>query len=155
MAVTLLPQLWYAREVEEAARFYAGIIPDSRVDSVTALPAETPSGPPGTVKIVRMTLAGAPVVAFSAGGIEPFTHAISLTLSCDTQAEIDRIWDGLLEGGTPLQCGWLRDRYGLSWQIVPRRLAELIDGPDRERAGRAAAVMLAMVKLDLAAIEAA
>lgn len=150
-----MPQLWYAKEAEEAARFYAGIIPDSRVDAVTALPVETPSGPPGSVKIVRMTLAGAPMVAFSAGAFESFNHAISLTLSCDTQAEIDQIWDGLLEGGTAEQCGWLRDRYGLSWQIVPRRLAELVGGPDRERAARATTAMLGMVKLDLALIEAA
>lgn len=155
MAVTLVPHLWYAQEAEEAARFYAAIIPDSRVDSVTALPAETPSGPPGSVKIVRMTLAGAPIVVFSAGAFEPFTHAISLSLFCDTQEEIDRIWDGLLEGGTAEQCGWLRDRYGLCWQIVPRRLAELVDGPDRERAARATVAMLNMVKLDLAALEAA
>ena len=155
MAVSLMPHLWYTTQAEEAAHFYAGIIPDSRVESVTALPAETPSGPPGTVKIVAMTLAGAPVLAISAGEFEPFTHAISLILACDTQAEIDRIWNGLATGGTPQQCGWLRDRYGLSWQVVPRRLGELIGGTDRASAARVATLMLTMGKIDLAAIEAA
>ncbi len=155
MAVSLSPCLWYAERAEEAARFYAGLIPDSRVDAVFTLPAETPSGPVGSVQIVEMTLAGAPVVAMTAKPLESFNHAISLVLTCDTQAEIDRLWEGLLAGGTAEACGWLRDRYGLSWQIMPRRLLELIGGPDRDRAARVAAAMLGMVKLDLAALEAA
>ena len=156
MAVSLRPFLWYAEKAEEAARFYAGLIPDSQVDKIWALPAETPSGPEGSVQVVEMTLAGRPVVAMTAKPMDSFNHAISLILTCDTQAELDRLWDGLLQGGgTAEACGWLRDRYGLSWQITPRRLLELIAGPDRERAARVAQAMLGMVKLDLAAIEAA
>ena len=155
MAVSFGPCLWYAEEAEAAARFYAGLIPDSRVEAVYALPVETPSGPPGSVQVVEMTLAGRRVLAMAAKPMDRFNHAISLTLACDTQAELDRIWDGLLEGGTAEACGWLRDRYGVSWQVMPRRLLELIGGPDRERAARVAAAMLGMVKLDLAALEAA
>ena len=156
MAVSLRPFLWYAEKAEEAAWFYAGLIPDSQVDKIWALPAETPSGPEGSVQVVEMTLAGRPVVAMTAKPMDSFNHAISLILTCDTQAKLDRLWDGLLQrGGTAEACGWLRDRYGLSWQITPRRLLELIAGPDRERAARAAQAMLGMVKLDLAAIEAA
>ena len=155
MAVSLSPFLWYAEHAEEAARFYAGLIPDSWVEAVYTLPAETPSGPPGAVQVVEMTLAGTRVLAMTAKPLDAFNHAISLALTCDTQAELDRLWDGLLAGGTAEACGWLRDRYGLSWQIMPRRLLELIAGPDRERAARVAAAMLGMVKLDLAALEAA
>ena len=156
MAVSISPFLWYAERAEEAARFYAGLIPDSRVDRVYTLPAGSPSGPPGSVQVVELTLAGRRVLAMSAKPMATFNHAISLILTCDTQAELDRLWDGLLQGGgTAEACGWLRDRYGLSWQITPRRLLELIAGPDRERAARAAQAMLGMVKLDLAAIEAA
>ena len=155
MAVSFSPMLWYAEEAEAAARFYAALIPQSRVDAVYALPVDTPSGPAGSVKVVEMALAGSRVLAMTAKPTDAFNHAISLTLACDTQAELDRLWDGLLEGGTAEACGWLRDRYGVSWQIMPRRLLELIGGPDRERAARVATAMLGMVKLDLAAIESA
>ena len=155
MAVSITPHLWYAEKAEEAARFYASIIPDSRVDRVTTMPVETPAGPPGSVTVVELTLAGAPFIAMSAGPLDPFNHAVSFVLGCDTQEEIDRLWDALLDGGTPEQCGWLRDRYGVCWQVVPRRLGELMAGPDRARAARVATAMLGMVKLDLAALEAA
>jgi predicted 3-demethylubiquinone-9 3-methyltransferase (glyoxalase superfamily) len=91
----------------------------------------------------------------SAGPLDPFNHAVSFVLACDTQDDIDRLWDALLEGGTPERCGWLRDRYGLCWQVVPRRLGDLMAAPDQARAARVATVMLGMVKLDLAALEAA
>lgn len=155
MSTTLKPSLWYSDKAEEAARFYAGIIPDSRVERVTTMPAESPSGPPGSVTVVEFTLAGVPFTAMSAGPLDPFNHAVSFTLECDTQEEIDRLWTELLDGGQPEQCGWLRDRYGLAWQIVPRRLAGMLADPDREAAGRAAEAMLAMIKLDLPALEAA
>ena len=155
MAISLGPCLWYAERAEEAARFYAGLIPDSRVNAVFTLPAETPSGPPGSVQVVAMTLAGTPVLAMSAKPLDGFNHAISLVLSCDTQDEIDRLWEGLLAGGTAEACGWLRDRYGVCWQIMPRRLLELIGGDDRARAARVTAAMLGMIKLDLATLDAA
>ena len=155
MAVSITPHLWYAEKALEAARFYASIIPDSRVDRVTTMPIDTPSGPPGSVTVVELTLAGAPFIAMSAGPLDPFNHAVSFVLGCDTQEEVDRLWDALLDGGAAEQCGWLRDRYGVCWQVVPKRLGELMAGPDRARAARVATVMLGMVKLDLGALEAA
>lgn len=151
--LTIIPTLWYSREAEEAARFYASIFPNSRIERVTALPADSPSGPAGSVKIVEFTLLGQPFEAFSAGPLDQFNHAISFSVSCDTQEEIDRYWDALLQGGMPEQCGWLKDRYGLSWQIVPKVLATLVADPDREKAKRVSEAMLKMVKLDIAELE--
>jgi predicted 3-demethylubiquinone-9 3-methyltransferase (glyoxalase superfamily) len=151
----IAPHLWYTREAEEAAHFYASIFPDSRVDRVTALPSDTHSGPAGTVKLVEFTLFGEPLLAMSAGPHEPFNHAISISVHCDDQAEVDRYWDALLEGGAPEACGWLKDKYGVSWQIVPAALFEMMADPDRERARRVCDAMLEMVKLDLPLLEAA
>ena len=119
------------------------------------MPVDSPPGPPGSVTVVELTLAGAPFIAMSAGPLDPFNHAVSFVLGCDSQEEIDRLWGALLDGGTAEQCGWLRDRYGLCWQVVPRRLGELMAGSDRARAARVATAMLGMVKLDLGALEAA
>lgn len=151
----IYPHLWYTREAEEAARFYASIFPDSRVDSVTPLPAESPSGPTGSVAIVEFTLLGQPFQAISAGPLDPFNHAISLVVECEDQAELDRYWDALATGGTIEECGWVRDRYGLAWQIVPRVLGERMKDPDRAAAKRVAEAMLKMKKLDIAGLEAA
>ena len=151
----ITPFLWYAKEAEEAAAFYAAIFPDSRVRSVTAMPSESPSGPPGSVKIVDFVLCGQPFVAMSAGPLDPFNHAISFVVNCEAQTEIDRYWNELLKGGSAEQCGWLKDRYGVSWQIVPAVLAKMMADPDRARAKRAADAMLKMVKIDIAALEAA
>jgi len=151
----ITPFLWYATEAEEAAHFYAKIFPDSRVDRVTAMPAESPSGPAGTVKVVEFTLFGQPFLAMSAGPLDPFNHAISFTVNCDDQAEIDRYWDALLKGGSAEQCGWLKDKYGVSWQIVPTVLGTMMADPDREKARRAAEAMMKMVKLDIAGLQAA
>lgn len=153
--IRLLPSLWYAARAEEAARFYADVIPDSRIDRVWTMPVDTPSGPPGSVKLVAFTLAGSRLTAMEAATPHDFTGAISITLECDDQAEVDRLWDALGQGGTALACGWLIDRYGLRWQIVPRRLMEMMADPDRAAAGRAAVAMMGMVKLDLPALEAA
>ncbi|HEY7529867.1 MAG TPA: VOC family protein [Gemmatimonadota bacterium] len=152
----IIPHLWYTREAEEAARFYASIFPDSRVDRVSPLPADTPSGPAGSVTVVEFTLFGQPFMAISAGPLDPFNHAVSFIVTCDDQAEVDRYWNALLQdGGAPEQCGWLKDRYGLSWQIVPAVLGELMNDPDREGARRVTEAMLKMVKLDVAGLEAA
>lgn len=148
----ITPHLWYSKEAEEAARFYASIFPDSKVDSVATLPVETPSGPPGSVKVVGFTLCGQSFTAIGAGPFEPFNHAISFMVSCEDQAEIDRYWNALLQGGSAEQCGWLRDKYGVSWQIVPAALGGMTASPDREKAKRALTAMLGMVKLDLAAL---
>lgn len=152
----ITPFLWYSRQAEEAAAFYAAIFPDSRVTRVTALPSDSPSGPAGSVKIVEFVLFGQPFMAMSAGPLDPFNHAVSFVVNCDDQAELDRYWNALLEGGgSPEQCGWLKDRFGLSWQIVPDVLDEMMADPDRARAKRAADAMLKMVKLDIAALKAA
>jgi predicted 3-demethylubiquinone-9 3-methyltransferase (glyoxalase superfamily) len=149
----LIPHLWYAKDADEAARFYASIFPDSHVDRVTVLPADTPSGPAGSVNVVEFTLFGQAMMAISAGPLDPFNHAVSFVVICDDQAELDRYWNALLAGGSPEQCGWLKDKYGLSWQIVPALLGELMTGPDPGKARRVAEAMLTMVKLDIAALQ--
>jgi len=151
----ITPFLWYSKDAEQAAAFYASIFPDSRVVRVTPLLSESPSGPPGSVKIVDFVLFGQSFTAMTAGPLDPFNHAISFVVNCDDQAELDRYWNALLEGGSPEACGWLKDRYGLSWQIVPKVLFEMMANPDRAKAKRASDAMLKMVKLDIAALQAA
>lgn len=152
----ITPFLWYSNQAEEAAAFYASIFPDSRVNPVVTLPSDSPSGPPGSVKVVDFVLFGQNFSAMSAGPLDPFNHAISFVVSCDTQAEVDRYWDALLaDGGAAQQCGWLRDRFGLCWQIVPAVLPLMMADPDRIKARRATDAMLQMVKLDIAALQAA
>ncbi len=150
----IFPFLWYAKEAEEAARFYASIFPDSRVDRVTSLRSETPSGPPGSVKVVDFTLFGQPFEAMTAGPHHDFNDAISMVVLCDDQAELDRYWNALLEGGGREQaCGWLVDRYGLRWQILPARLADMMADEDPARSKRVSDAMLQMIKLDIAVLE--
>jgi predicted 3-demethylubiquinone-9 3-methyltransferase (glyoxalase superfamily) len=134
----IIPSLWYSDKAEEAAAFYASVLPNSKVDSVTALPVDSPSGPAGSVKVVEFTLLGQPFMAMSAGPLDDFNHAVSFTVECEDQREIDRLWQALGEGGTIEQCGWLRDRYGLCWQIVPKILGQMMKDPDRTRAKRVA-----------------
>jgi predicted 3-demethylubiquinone-9 3-methyltransferase (glyoxalase superfamily) len=145
----IIPHLWYTDNAEEAASFYASVLPNSKVDGVTALPVESPSGPAGSVKVVEFTLVGQPFMAISAGPLDEFNHSISFVVECDDQAEIDRLWEALSDGGKVEQCGWLKDRYGLSWQIVPASLGPMMKDPDRSRAKRVAEAMLKMIKLDI------
>jgi predicted 3-demethylubiquinone-9 3-methyltransferase (glyoxalase superfamily) len=146
--------LWYAKQAQEAARFYASIFPDSRVDRVTPLLSDTPSGPAGSVEVVDFTLMGQRFQAISAGPHHEFNDAVSLVVLCDDQAELDRYWNALLEGGGQEQaCGWLIDRFGLRWQIVPAMLEEAMRDPDPARSRRVSDAMLKMVKLDIAALE--
>jgi len=149
----IIPHLWYTDKAEEAAAFYASVLPNSKVDSVTALPADTPSGPAGSVKVVEFTLMGQPFMAISAGPLDAFNHSVSFLVQCDDQAEIDRLWAALSAGGKVEQCGWLKDRYGLSWQIAPAVLGKMMKDPDRARAKRVTEAMLKMVKLDIAALK--
>ncbi len=142
----ITPHLWYTTEAEEAARFYASTFPDSRVDRVTAM---------GNVKVVEFTLCNQPFMAMSAGPLDPFNHSVSFLVDCDDQSEIDRYWDALLEGGTAEQCGWLKDKYGLCWQIVPSVLGTMMTDPDQEKAKRAGEAMMKMVKFDIAKLQAA
>ena len=152
----ITPFLWYAKEAEEAAAFYAATFPDSRVVRVTTMQSDSPSGPPGSVKVVEFVLFGQAFTAMSAGPLDPVNHAISFVVSCDDQAEVDRYWNALLaNGGVPEQCGWLKDRYGLSWQIVPKVMFEMMADLDRAKSKRASDAMMTMVKFDIAKLEAA
>lgn len=148
----ITPHLWFADKAVEAANFYVSLFPDSRVDSVTPIPADTPSGPAGSVQVIEFTLAGQRFMAINAGPLDPFNHAISFMVSCADQAEVDRLWEALSAGGTVEQCGWLKDRYGLSWQIVPTALGELMKDADRSRSRRVMEAMLGMKKLDIAGL---
>ena len=151
----IIPFLWYAQEAEEAAKFYASIFPDSRIERIYTLPVESPSGPPGSVKVVEFLLFGQKLIAMSAGPLDPFNHAVSFVVNCDTQQELDRYWNALLDGGSAEACGWLKDRYGLCWQIVPTDLDDLMADPDPAKAKRTAEAMMKMVKFDIAALKAA
>jgi len=131
----IFPHFWYAKDAEAAAKFYASIFPDSKVDSVSTFPSESPSGPPGSVQVVNFTLFGQRFQAMSAGPHHDFNDAISMVVLCEDQAELDRYWNALLQGGgKPQACGWLMDRYGLRWQIIPTALEELMRGAEPARA---------------------
>ena len=151
----VIPHLWFPEKAEEAAAFYVSLLPDSRVDSINSMPADSPSGPAGSVQVVQFTLAGEQFLAMNAGPFEPFNHAISFVIDCKDQAEVDRLWEALSEGGEVEQCGWLTDRWGVSWQIVPSVLNEMMLDKDEARGKRVAEAMLQMVKLDIAGLEAA
>jgi predicted 3-demethylubiquinone-9 3-methyltransferase (glyoxalase superfamily) len=152
----ITPCLWFDGQAEEAAKFYVSLLPDSRIDKVMRSPADNPSTPAGAVLTVEFTLAGQRFVGLNGGPQFPFTEAVSFIIDCEDQAEVDRLWDALTrDGGKPVQCGWLKDPYGISWQIVPKVLVKLLTDADRDRAGRAMEAMLGMVKLDIAALKAA
>lgn len=147
--------LWFEKDMEAAIGFYTSLISGSSIHWISGLPAESPSGPAGSVRIAAFTLGDQRYMAIEAGPLDPFNHSFSIMVECETQAEIDRLWEALKEGGSTEQCGWLKDRWGLSWQIAPKRLGELMRDPDRQKAGRVAEAMLGMVKLDIAELEAA
>jgi predicted 3-demethylubiquinone-9 3-methyltransferase (glyoxalase superfamily) len=148
------PCLWFDGTAEEAARLYTSLIPNSRIVSVDRSPADTPSGPKDSVITVEFTLAGRSYIGLNGGPDFKFTEAISLSIDCEDQAEVDRYWSALSDsGGEPGVCGWLKDRFGLSWQVVPRRLTEMLVSPDRAAAERAMQAMLGMHKLDIAQLE--
>jgi predicted 3-demethylubiquinone-9 3-methyltransferase (glyoxalase superfamily) len=153
--VKVTQHLWFEKDMEAAVRFYTSLIPGSSVGRISAIPADTPSGPAGSVKLASFTLGGQRYEAIEAGPLDPFNHSFSIIVECESQADIDSLWSALKEGGSTEQCGWLRDRWGLCWQIVPKQLAELMDGPDRAKAKRVVEAMLKMVKLDIAGLEAA
>lgn len=145
---TVTPFLWFDDNAEEAIAFYASIFPDAKVGDV--------SRQNGKFFLGSFELAGQKFMALNGGPQFSFTEAFSLYVNCRDQAEVDHYWDRLLEGGgTPQQCGWLKDRYGLCWQIIPEALPKLISDPDPQKAERAMKAMLQMVKIDIAALEAA
>jgi predicted 3-demethylubiquinone-9 3-methyltransferase (glyoxalase superfamily) len=147
------PFLWFDGQAEQAAQFYVSLFPDSRIERVNRSPADTPSGPAGMVITVEFTLAGTRFVALNGGPMYSFTEAVSFQIACADQAEVDRLWSALSAGGSESRCGWLKDRWGLSWQVVPTRLHQLLADPDPARARRAAEAMLKMKKIDIAAME--
>ena len=152
----ITPCLWFDGRAEEAAAFYVTLLPDSRIDHVIRSPIDTPSGPAGMVLVVEFTLAGQRFTGLNGGPQFPFTEAVSFQIACDDQEEVDRLWDALCaDGGAPGPCGWLKDRFGLSWQIVPKRLQELIADADPERARRGMSAMMKMSKIDIAGLDAA
>ncbi|GGC60836.1 VOC family protein [Chelatococcus reniformis] len=151
---TIVSHLWFEKDARRAVERYVSLVPGSAVISGSTLAAETPSGPPGSVEIIEFRLGDQHFVALQAGPLDPFNHSFSIQVRCESQTEIDRIWDGLLaDGGAAEQCGWLRDRWGLCWQVVPRILGEMAADPDRARAKRVTEAMLEMVRIDIAALE--
>jgi predicted 3-demethylubiquinone-9 3-methyltransferase (glyoxalase superfamily) len=147
------PFLWFDGKAEEAANFYVSLLSNSKVDHVTRSTVDYPGGEAGGVITVEFTLAGTKFIGLNGGPHFQFNEAVSFQIACEDQAEVDRLWAALTEGGSEVQCGWLKDRYGLSWQITPTRLLELLQDPDPARAKRAMEAMMGMIKLDIAALE--
>ncbi len=144
--------LWFDKQAEEAANFYVSIFKNSKIKSI-ARNTEANIDAPGTVLVVDFVLDGVDFSALNGGPIFKFTEAVSFVIDCDGQDEVDYYWDKLLEGGQPSQCGWLKDKFGLSWQVVPKRLFELLQDKDRARATRAMQAMMKMVKIDIKTLE--
>lgn len=153
MIPKIRPCLWYDGDAEGAAKYYVSLIPDSRIERVARSPADNPSTPEGAVLTVEFTLAGQPFLGLNGGPQFKFNEAVSFQIDCEDQAEVDRLWAALSDGGEESCCGWLRDRWGLSWQIVPRRLPELLGHEDPDVARRAMQAMMEMGKIDIAALE--
>lgn len=149
------PFLWCDGNAEQMMEFYLGVFPNSKVLSVTRAPESAP-GPTGGVMMCSFELDGQTFHCLNAGPNVPYTNAVSFTIDCADQAEVDYYWERLTaDGGKEIQCGWLTDKFGLPWQVTPRRLIELIGSPDQAVASRAMAAMMTMVKIDIAAVEAA
>jgi predicted 3-demethylubiquinone-9 3-methyltransferase (glyoxalase superfamily) len=147
----IAPCLWFDESrAEEAAKFYTSIFPNSRIDNVFLSPADTPSAPAGAVLTVDFTLDGQKFIGLNGGPDFKFTEAISFSIDCQDQGEVDRYWEALVQGGGEYSvCGWLKDRFGVSWQVVPKQLNEYLQGPDREGARRAMEAMLQMKKIEV------
>ena len=146
--------LWFDGEAEEAANFYVSLLPGSKIEKVQKNTVDSPAGKVGSVLVVEFTLAGQRFMALNGGTRFEYTHAVSFKIDCVDQAEVDRLWDALCaNGGKAERCGWLKDRYGLSWQIVPTALVKYLGGADRAGAQRAMQAMLQMGKLDIAGLK--
>ena len=151
---TITPNLWFDTQSEEAAEFYCSIFPNSKITNITHYGEGGPR-PAGMVLTVDFVLDGQEYTAINGGPEFTFTEAISLLINCADQDEVDYYWEKLTDGGQEVQCGWLKDRYGLSWQVCPAGMLELLNDPDPERSQRAMTAMMGMVKLDVAALRAA
>ena len=143
------PCLWFDGQAEDAVKFYVSIFPNSSVGAITRF-GKTGPGPEGQVLTINFQLDGAPFMALNGGPEFKFTEAISLVVNCETQEEVDNFWNKLLEGGKEVECGWLKDKFGLSWQIVPVALMEMLRDPDPEKSDRVMKALLQMKKLDIA-----
>ena len=148
----ITPFLWFDHQAEEAARFYAKIFPNSKILQVTRYGDSGP-GPKGSVMTVRLKLAGHEFIALNGGPVFKFTEAVSFVINCRTQKEIDHYWSKLSEGGTEVQCGWLKDKYGLSWQVVPDTLGKLLNTKNPARSERVMRAVMGMKKLDIATLK--
>ena len=149
------PCLWFDGVAEDAARMYVGLFPDSEVLEVSRASSETPSNAAGDVMLVRFTLRGQTFTALNGGPQYRFSEAVSFQIECSSQEEADRYWDALTEGGAEGQCGWLKDRFGLSWQVIPPGLGDVLGGSDADGAARAMQAMLGMTRLDIPTLQAA
>ena len=153
MAVQLItPFLWFDSQAEEAAAFYTSIFPNSKIVKVARY-GESGPGPAGSAMTVEFQLHGQPFVGLNGGPVFKFTEAISFVVNCETQQEVDTYWEKLSAGGSEVQCGWLKDKFGLSWQIVPTLLTKLVNDPDPKKAGRVMKAMMKMIKLDVRALQ--
>lgn len=146
---TITPFLWFDTQAEEAARFYVSVFPNSRIGTILRYGDAGP-GPKGSVMTVAFELDGRPFAALNGGPHFTFSEAISFAVNAAGQAEVDALWDPLCDGGTPGRCGWLKDRYGVSWQVVPGVLLDMLADPDPERARRVTEAMFGMTRLDVA-----
>ena len=154
MSDKIIPCLWFDGDAEAATAFYVSLLPDSRITAINRSPVDTPSGPEGSVLTVQFVLAGRQYLALNGGPNFRFTEAVSFMVMTEDQAETDRLWDALLaDGGSESACGWLKDRWGLSWQITPRRLMELTTDPNPARAKAAMQALMGMIKIDIAALD--
>jgi predicted 3-demethylubiquinone-9 3-methyltransferase (glyoxalase superfamily) len=144
--------LTFQDRAEEAVELYTSIFEDSKVTGTTRYP-ESCAGTPGSVMTVTFELFGQEYVALNGGGSFTFSEGISLQITCESQDEVDRYWDALTEGGEPGPCGWLKDKFGVSWQVVPRALLEMASDPDPEKAGRAMQAMMQMGKIEIAELQ--
>ena len=153
MSDKIAPCLWFDGKAEQAANLYVSLLPDSHVDAVHRAPADFPSGKKGDVLTVEFTLAGRRFTGLNGGPHFTFNEAVSFQIYCDDQAEVDRLTSALSAVPEAEQCGWVKDEFGLSWQIVPRRLLELLSDRDAGKARRAMQAMLSMKRIDIAAVE--
>jgi predicted 3-demethylubiquinone-9 3-methyltransferase (glyoxalase superfamily) len=150
----IAPCLWFKDEAEEATKFYVSLLPNSRIVHVQRNVMDSPGGQEGSVLMIEFTIAGQKFLALNGGMKMEYTHALSLSIECEDQAEVDRLWDKLASnGGEVIECGWVKDRYGVSWQVVPKVLPKMLADPDKAKATRAMTAMLTMKKLDIAALQ--
>lgn len=148
----IIPFLWFDDKAEEAANFYTSVFQNSKVTNISRY-GEAGPGPKDSVMSATFTLNGVEFIALNGGPVYNFTPAVSFFVRCETQQEVDELWNRLLKGGKPQQCGWLTDKFGLSWQIIPDKLGELLSAPDRKKAAGVMRAMMKMIKIDIQGLE--